>query len=282
MKRKYQNPIGSYRINLSVQNPGFAPRDQSYRITLCSSPSQVAATPIPTRTLMPTATTPGAQPDGYEPNDSPAEVWARLPVVSYTNSGNQIANVNFYPSAGSGKPLTATQSAGDVDWYFFYAKRTRAFGGTGGCYRIVTQGQSGVDTEIFVYQQPPTDNTSTANVIAANDDVQDANRNSQLDLAFSEDGQYWIKVWNRDPSPRGAGQTYNIVLLEYLPTPVATTTSIPSLPSPTPFPNGTPIPAPNKVIHATPAIAHPLVSLEEAGCVTLLSKSRIFLPIAFR
>lgn len=196
-----------------------------------------------------TATVQPGTPDIYEPNNSPAEVDTRK--VSYINVNAQISNVNFYTDSGpivNGTPYQAgTRENGDVDWYFFYARKHVSLGGTGGVYRVVTSVSAGVDTEVFVYKEPPpTGNTpyevnipsNTTNLLASNDDVLPTNRASQVDIQAPIDGIYWIKVWNKDPTPRGAAQTYTISVLENpLPatnTPVATTSPVPA----TAYPGG--------------------------------------------
>jgi len=169
--------------------------------------------------FVPVAITPtpiGAGPDPFEPNDTPAQVFARPGgIASFINTNSQIVNVNFYPQIVSGTPIfpiTATGAAGDIDWYFFYGKKALALGGTGGCYRIQTVAQPGVDTYMAVYLDPP------GLPMAQNDDTAPLNRSSQLNFLVSENGRYWIKVWNLDSSPRGAGQTYNISVVENFPT----------------------------------------------------------------
>ncbi|BCX05149.1 MAG: hypothetical protein KatS3mg053_3087 [Candidatus Roseilinea sp.] len=168
----------------------------------------------------------GAAPDAYEPNDSPAEV--RQFNKSFINVGQQLTNLNFYTTtlgSGGGPPIF---QEGDVDWYFFYGR-------AGATYRVTTVVQPGVDTEMFIYrpdQLPPDNNFTTVGLIAANDDYQPLDRGSQVIFTGLFDGIYWIKLWNKDQSPRVAGQTYNLVVVE-----IAPGTPTPTLP-PTPFPAG--------------------------------------------
>lgn len=168
----------------------------------------------------------GAAPDAYEPNDSPEQV--RQFNKSFINVGQQLANLNFYTTtlgSNGGPPIF---QEGDVDWYFFYGR-------AGATYRVTTVVQPGVDTEMFIYRpdQLPPDNTfTTVGLIAANDDYQPLDRGSQVTFTGLFDGIYWIKLWNKDQSPRVAGQTYNLVVVELAPG-----TPTPTLP-PTPFPAG--------------------------------------------
>lgn len=168
----------------------------------------------------------GAAPDAYEPNDSPEQV--RQFNKSFINVGQQLANLNFYTTtlgSNGGPPIF---QEGDVDWYFFYGR-------AGATYRVTTVVQPGVDTEMFIYrpdQLPPDNNFTTVGLIAANDDYQPVDRGSQVTFTGLFDGIYWIKLWNKDQSPRVAGQTYNLVVVELAPG-----TPTPTLP-PTPFPAG--------------------------------------------
>jgi hypothetical protein len=69
------------------------------------------------------------------------------------------------------------------------------------------------------------------------DDVSVLSRGSQIDFNSDIDCIYWIQVLNKDPSPRGAGQTYNISIVEFLATPDPTTSPAPTIAA-TPFPQG--------------------------------------------
>ena len=72
--------------------------------------------------------------------------------------------------------------------------------------------QPGVDTDLSIYSDALTE------TLAHNDDVAPLNRGSQIDLTVPDTARYWIKVFNLDIVPRGAGQTYNLSVVEYLPT----------------------------------------------------------------
>lgn len=174
----------------------------------------------------PTPTPIGANPDVYEPNDTPAQVLGSN--VSFINVGRQLTNLNFYTTtagSGGGPPIFAE---GDVDWYFF-------FGRAGSVYRVTTEVQPGVDTEMFIYrpdQLPPDNNFTNVGLIASNDDYRPLDRGSQVTFQGTFDGIYWIKLWNKDQLPRIAGQTYNLTVVELGPgTPQPTLT-------PTPYPSG--------------------------------------------
>lgn len=158
----------------------------------------------------PTPTPVGANPDPYEPNHLPSQSldFRR----SYINVGSTLSSLNFFTYTVFG-----TRDQGDVDWYFFYAKKSSYQGGTGGCYRVTTSVQPGVDTQIFVYRgdQAPADNAfTTIGLLASNDDVAVGRRESQATFGVPYDGLFWIKVWNLDPIPRGAGQAYTLSLSE--------------------------------------------------------------------
>ena len=179
---------------------------------------------------------PLGNPDGYEPNDSPQEVLARVPIISYINVnhfvGSQNAPLNFYPYPRTPPiPITATQENGDQDWFFFYAKRHTSLGGTGGTYRLVTTIPApsglfpgGVDTEMFLFRDiscsTPSGNLelvgSSVKLFGYNDDLANLNRASQIDFKADKDCVYWVRIWNKDPAPRGAEQTYALIFTEFL------------------------------------------------------------------
>ncbi len=135
-----------------------------------------------------------------------------------------MANLNFFTTT------PGTREQGDVDWYWFYAP-------TGRSIRVTTAVQPGVDTEIFLFDSrnlpAPAEtsqmvNLSTQGQFAYNDDYQPLDRGSQVIFTTSYEGNYWIKVFNKDQSPRGAGQTYALTVVEVppgtvVPTSVATT-----------------------------------------------------------
>ncbi len=198
------NTSGSFQI-FKFRVANLTGGDGRYRI-------DYAIAQIPT--TIPTTTPFGIGPDPFEPNDSATEAASRPGgPISFINVGSQIANANFFPYGGRSSVI-ATGAAGDVDWYFFYGKKFLELGGTGGCYQVKTATRPGVDTEISIYSDPPT------NPIVANDDVAPLNRSSQINLALTYNGRYWVRVVNLDSSPRGVGQTYDLLIAEYLPTTV--------------------------------------------------------------
>ncbi len=235
----FTNTTGSSVVYKAlVKNTGNL--DGSYSLSQAKSSVTVAA---PTVTPIPGTI------DAYEPNDTPDLVDTRK--VSYINIGTQIQNVNFFTPTGpviDGTPYpVGTRENGDVDWYFFYARKHVSLGGSGGIYRIATSISPGVDTEIFIFKEPPPRGSdiylvnrpdNVPNLLGSNDDIAPTQRQSQFDLTAPADGIYWIKVWNKDPTPRGTGQTYSISVVENpLPatnTPVATTSPVPA----TAFPGG--------------------------------------------
>lgn len=168
----------------------------------------------------------GANPDAYEPNDSPQQVLARN--VSFINVGQQLTNLNFYTTTAGSNGGPPIFGEGDVDWYFFYGRSNST-------YRVTTAVQPGVDTEMFIYrpdQLPPDNNFTNVGLIAANDDWQPLDRGSQVIFTATFDGIHWIKLWNKDQSPRTAGQTYNLTVVE-----LGAGTPQPTI-APTPFPSG--------------------------------------------
>ncbi|MDW8351819.1 MAG: hypothetical protein RML99_07895 [Anaerolineae bacterium] len=220
----YNLNVGAqFFVRVNANNPSLSnPEQKIYSLLVCQSDLVITPTPVPPP---PTPTPLGAVADGYEPNNTPQEVLGVTPnPISFINVGQQIANLNFYTTTNP----TATLAAGDVDWFFFYGR-------AGAAYRVTTVVQPGVDTELFIYradQLPPNNNYTSVGLIAANDDYQPLDRGSQVIFTGPYDGVYWIKLWNKDQSPRVAGQTYNLVVVELAPN-----TPTPTLP-PTPFPSG--------------------------------------------
>lgn len=174
----------------------------------------------------------GANPDAYEPNDTP-NIAINANGRSFINVGSTIPNVNFFP--GSNSKTGGVRENGDVDWFYFYSRQ-------GIRLRLTTAVQPGVDTEMFLFngynlpdqtQDQLNINTSTQGQIASNDDFQPLDRGSQIIFDTPYEGNYWIKVWNKDPTPRGAGQAYNLTVVEIN----TLTPTVPPIP-PTPFPAG--------------------------------------------
>jgi hypothetical protein len=185
----------------------------------------------------PTAVPGSAAPDAYENNNSPADVLAQNPIRSFLNVGSTFSS-SALPNFFSTAPIGSIRENGDVDWFFIYAARSREHGGSAGRYRVTTSVQPGVDTEIGIFRedQLPPDNVSAQGLIAANDDYKDFDRGSQIEFTAPYEGRYWIKIWNKDPSPRtgssGYNPSYNIAIVEIGAS--ATTT----VPTSTPFPQG--------------------------------------------
>jgi hypothetical protein len=178
----------------------------------------------------PTVTPIGANPDPYEDNETPIIAFNNR--RSFVNVGSTLPNLNFYPNPGSGK--AGTRNDGDVDWYYFYSRQ-------GIRLRITTAVQPGVDTEMFLFDSSiqgtvapdrPDINITSDGQIAYNDDYQPLDRGSQININTPYEGIYWLRIWNKDPTPRGAGQAYNLTVVE-----VSTLTPTVLVP-PTPFPAG--------------------------------------------
>lgn len=202
--------LGLSAVYLTVQAADIITIEQTerkpYAILLCSE-ARPRPTPTPIRIS-----------DLFEPNDTPDQ--ARAGGRSFIPTGVVLLNLNFYTTT------VGAQDQGDVDWYFFYARRHQAVGGSAGCYQITTDVQPGVDTEIFLYAMPPASNTDESGLILSNDDYQLLNRGSRLRVGFHADGTYWLKVWNRDTNPRTPGQTYRLTLIE---TPPTAPTAVPTI-----------------------------------------------------
>ena len=218
----FQTPITYYILVRIPPNKNIAQTEyKPYTLTVCYSDFTVTPTPPPPPTPV------GANPDPYEPNDLPSIVQAQK--KSFVNVGQQLTNLNFYT-----QPNTGTLDLGDVDWYFFSGRG-------GAVYRVTTEVQPGVDTELFIYrpdQLPASNAFTTTGLLASNDDYQPLNRGSQVTFVAPFTGQFWIKVWNKDQTPRVAGQTYNLSVVELAPnTPTPTFTPLPTF-TPTPFPAG--------------------------------------------
>ncbi len=178
---------------------------------------------------IPTPTPVGGQ-DDREPNNTPADAWNSSPQKSFINIGAQLVNLNFYPPASA--PPGAIRENGDVDWYWFYAPAGRRI-------RVTTAVQIGVDTELFLFNDSifsyasPNTNTVNVGLLASNDDYQPLDRSSQIIFTTPYEGRYWIKVWNKDGSPRLPQHTYSLQvaeLLESTPTPTVTSTPFPGQP----------------------------------------------------
>jgi len=217
-------PFGAtFYILIQATVPVTDTQFKPYRLKVCHSDDIVNPTPLPPPTPV------GASPDPYEPNDLPSIVQSQTPIRSFVNVGQQLTNLNFYT-----QPNTGTLDLGDVDWYFFYGRG-------GAVYRVTTEVQPGVDTELFIYrpdQLPASNAFTTTGLLASNDDYQPLNRGSQVTFVAPFDGLFWIKIWNKDKSPRVAGQTYNLSVVELAPnTPTPTNTPLPTF-TPTPFPAG--------------------------------------------
>jgi len=219
-------PVGGfYFVSVRAFNPTQLNQSQfkPYSLQICQSDNIVTPTPPPP----PTPT--GASPDPYEPNDLPPIVQGQSPIRSFVNVGQQLTNLNFYT-----QPNTGTLALGDVDWYFFYGRG-------GASYRVTTEVQPGVDTEMFIYrpdQLPPDNAFTTVGLLASNDDYRPLDRGSQVTFVAPFDGLFWIKIWNKDQAPRVAGQIYNLSVVELAPnTPTPTFTPLPTI-TPTPFPSG--------------------------------------------
>lgn len=145
-------------------------------------------------TSTPTRTPTGNQPifsDQYEPNDTFAN-------ATQIAAGQEFCNATLWP-------------VGDQDYFTFFAK-------DGFSYRVYTDDlEPGVDTVMTVYD-PQGDQ------IASNDDFQNARR-SEVTIHADQDGFYFARIINQDPSDP-ADKTYCFGVTEQLPpTPTITPTA---------------------------------------------------------
>ena len=220
---------GRYTIKVEAANKSLAGTEaMPYSLLICQSDANVTATPAPTVTPTFTPTPAGTNPDNREPNDTPAIASQQNRTNTFINIGSQLTNLNFYTTTDG------IRERGDVDWFWFYSQGAKRL-------RVTTSVQPGVDTELFIFDSrnlpgdspnPQMVNLSNQGQIGFNDDYQPLDRGSQIIFDTSYEGVYWIKVWNKDQSPRVAGQTYNLTVVEVAPGTVTPT------PAPTAYPAG--------------------------------------------
>jgi hypothetical protein len=219
--------------------------DGRYRIEYATAPASLQATSTPV---------PQGISDPFEPNDNPQEVLARSPaVVGFININSIIGQrtistdfLNFFPPTRNPPiPITANGVNGDQDWFFFYARRHISSGGSGGTYRIGTTVTAGVDTELALFRDQnctsPSGNLEQTgggpSLFGFNDDAGTGKRESQIEFNSDSDCIYWVRLLNKDPTPRGANQTYAIGIFEIVGTPSPTNSPAPTIPA-TAFPQG--------------------------------------------
>ena len=227
----YVAQVTTVRLSLMASNYTIGELEEyPYNISICSSAlTPPTATPTSTPTTVPTATpiatstptptTSSFGPDAYEPNDNIFEAlgtstYGRT-TASFISNGQTIAGLNF-----NNRTATIPDTA---DWFEFYGR-------SGSVYQVTTSNvQPGVDTVLTIFQG------DNATQIGSNDRYVAGKLGSQVTFQAGVDGFYWAKVINRDPSPRVAGQTYSLSLLEIV---NGTVTATPTV-ARTPFP-GTP------------------------------------------
>lgn len=146
--------------------------------------------PVPTNT--PTAT-PGGPTfiDNYEPNNEFA--------TAYETAANaaKLTKITLWPK-------------GDEDFFKFYGKR-------GDYFQVYTTDlTAGIDTLLKVYDP-------NGNKLAENDDVDVASRRSQVQFRAREDGFYFARIIDTDPSD-STNKTYSFGVDEIVP-PTATPTA---------------------------------------------------------
>ena len=179
---------GDETVNLVLENPVNATLGTLRLATLIIDDDDTAPTSTPTRT--PT----GNQPifaDQYEPNSTFAD-------ATQIAAGQRFCNITLWP-------------VGDEDYFTFFAK-------DGFNYQIFTDNlEAGVDTVLTVYNPQ-------GNVIATNDDF-DGERRSEVEIEANQDGFYFARIINQDPSDP-ADKTYCLEVAEIVP-PTSTPTSTP-------------------------------------------------------
>ena len=230
---------GVYSFQLNTIGGITDTENKPYEISLCSSESAATPTPSPTSTSTAVA---GSNPDAYEPNDTIAEAAAQVigprTIPSFIAVGARLDNLSFTPYAD--RPTDTD------DWFEFYGRE-------GSIYQITTLNvQPGVETVVSVYKPVADVNAPTLVLVTPmsgssnpNNRFQSGQRGSQVTFKVpsssngSNNGMYWVRIQNIDPSFRVPGQTYTLQVQETLvatatPGPSPTTTSLP--PTVTPYP----------------------------------------------
>ena len=179
---------GDKTVNLVLQEPyGAVLGTQSVAILTIKDDELE-----PTNTPTPTTGAPPVFSDAYEPNDSFVQAGT---VVA---GGEDLCDITLWP-------------IGDVDYFKFSGK-------AGSDYRVKTDDlDAGLDTILTVYD-------TQGNQIAFNDDVSPIERRSQVRFTADQDGFYFAKVTNQDPSDP-ADKVYCLtveVLESFTPTPSMT------------------------------------------------------------
>ena len=148
----------------------------------------------PSATATPTNTPTGNQPifaDQYEPNNAFAD-------ATSIAAGQRLCNITLWPT-------------GDEDFFTFFAK-------DGFSYEIFTDDlEPGLDTVMTIYGPQ-------GNVIATSDDF-GGERRSEVEIRANQDGFYFARIINQDPSDP-ADKTYCFEVAEIVPT--ATPTFVPA------------------------------------------------------
>ncbi len=203
-------PAGSIEaqtFNVTINGNNLAQSNRSFTVFLTNPVNATVsvANAITTITIVdndaaPATSTPTATPGGdifldkYEPNN--------VFDTAYTTSANatKLTNITLWP-------------VGDVDFFQFFAK-------DGSTYQVFTTDLSaGLDTYLKVYDPD-------GEKFAENDDVDDVNFRSQLEFTADDDGFYFAKITNKEPSDP-TNKTYSFGVNEIVPpTPTATATRI--------------------------------------------------------
>jgi hypothetical protein len=164
-------PTPNRTVNLVLRNPTNA--DLGTPNTVVLTIVNIDATPTPT----PSATV-GGPPifaDQYEPNNSFQEAY------TFDAAGSALCRITLWPR-------------GDIDFFRFHAKANTV-------YRVGTTNlAAGLDTLLTVYGPG-------GNFIAENDDFEPPSRRSQVTFTARQDGFYYARIVNQDPSDP-ANKTY--------------------------------------------------------------------------
>lgn len=182
---------GDETVNLVLQNPVNATLGSQFTAELIIDDNDAAPTSTPTNT--PSSNQPIFS-DQYEPNNSFAE-------ATQIAAGQRFCNITLWP-------------VGDEDYFTFFAKDNFT-------YQIFTDDlEAGVDTVLTVYDPQ-------GDIVSTNDDF-GGERRSEVEIEANQDGFYFARVINQDPSDP-ADKTYCFEVTEFAP-PTSTPTTTPAPP----------------------------------------------------
>jgi hypothetical protein len=202
-----ENSITAQTFTVTINGNNLAQSNRSFTVFLTNPVNATVSVANATTTITivdndvaPATSTPTATPGGdifldkYEPNN--------VFDTAYTTSANatKLTDITLWP-------------VGDVDFFQFFGK-------DGSTYQVFTTDLvAGLDTYLKVYDPD-------GEKFAENDDVDVANRRSQLEFTADDDGFYFAKITNKEPSDP-TNKTYSFGVNEIIPpTPTATGTRV--------------------------------------------------------